>query len=156
MTQHSESRIVPYTADLMYAVAVAGRRALSRFRPRREQALAVAGRSRDGERGDDPWSARMTAGFRNFSESYTSRVTLDPQTRTIDVVQTEGPFRQLENHWRFTPQGTSCKVDFSIAFEFRNPVLNMVAGAAFGRMMLKMTDAFLERAKKLSRRTPQA
>lgn len=149
MTQHSESRVVPYTADLMYAI-VADVEKYPKFVPG-VKALHIVGRSH--VKGREILSARMTAGFRNFSESYTSRVVLDPESRTIDVVQTEGPFRQLENHWRFTPQGAGCRIDFSIAFELRNPVLNMVVGTAFGRVLLRTTDAFLERAEKLSKKT---
>lgn len=149
MTKHSETRIVPYSADLMYAV-VADVESYPKFVPG-VKALHIAGRSE--VKGREVLSARMTAGFANFSESYTSRVVLDPAARTIDVVQTEGPFRMLENRWRFTPQGDGCKVDFSIAFEFRNPILNMVAASAFGRVMLRMQDAFLERAAELSKQT---
>ena len=148
MTKHSESRTVPYTADLMYAI-VADVEKYPKFVPG-VKALHIVGRSH--VKGREILSARMTAGFRNFSESYTSRVVLDPEARTIDVVQTEGPFRQLENHWRFTPQGTGCRIDFSIAFELRNPVLNMVVGSAFGRVLLRTTDAFLERAEKVSKK----
>jgi coenzyme Q-binding protein COQ10 len=114
-------------------------------------ALDVVGREQ--VKGRDVLKARMTVGFKSFSESYISRVVLDPAGRTIDVAQTEGPFRQLENHWRFTPDGERCTIGFSIAFEFRNPILNAVAGAAFGRVMLRTTDAFLERARKLSMKT---
>jgi coenzyme Q-binding protein COQ10 len=148
VTKHSETRIVPYPADLMYAV-VADVEAYPKFVPG-VKALYIAGRSE--EKGREILSARMTAGFANFSESYTSRVVLDPVARTIDVVQTDGPFRMLENRWRFTPQGEGCRIDFSIAFEFRNPILNMVAASAFGRVMLRMQDAFLERAGELSRK----
>jgi len=109
--------------------------------------------AREHVRGRDVLKARMTVGFRSFRESYTSRVNLDPAGRTIDVVQTEGPFRVLENHWRFTPEGEGCRIDFSIAFEFSNPILNAVAGAAFGRVMLKTEDAFIERAERLSKKT---
>jgi coenzyme Q-binding protein COQ10 len=78
-------------------------------------------------------------------------VILDPLARTIDVAQTSGPFKQLENHWRFTPLADGCRVDFSLAYEFRNRVLNAVAGAAFGKVYVKMADAFEARAKELSR-----
>jgi coenzyme Q-binding protein COQ10 len=108
--------------------------------------------ARERAEGRDVLKANMTVGFKSFRESYTSRVVLDPATRKIDVVQTEGPFRVLENHWRFTPEGEGCRVDFTIQFEFRNPLLNAVAGAAFGRVMLRMTDAFLDRARKLSKK----
>ena len=110
--------------------------------------LEVVGREQ--VEGREVIKARMTVGFKSFLESYTSRVVCDPRTSTIDVVQTEGPFRVLENHWRFTPDPAGCRIDFTIAFEFRNPVLNMVAGAAFGRVLARMTDAFLERARRIS------
>ena len=136
-------------ADLMFRV-VADVERYPDFVPG-VKALHIAGREQ--VKGREVLSVRMTAGFKSFSESYTSRVVLDPEARTIDVVQTEGPFRQLENHWRFTPQGAGCRVDFSIAFELRNPVLSMVVGSAFGRFLLHTTDAFLERAEKLSKQT---
>jgi coenzyme Q-binding protein COQ10 len=99
--------------------------------------------------------AETIVGYRALREHYTSRVVLDPQARTIDVTQTQGPFRRLENHWRFTPEGEACRVDFSIVFEFRNAVLGMVANAALGRVMMRMTDAFEARAKKLSEQALQ-
>jgi coenzyme Q-binding protein COQ10 len=94
--------------------------------------------------------AEMRVGFSGFNEAYISRVTLDPAAHSIDVVQTDGPFRRLENHWRFTSRGEKCDVDFSIAFEFKNPLLNMVAGKAFEHVMIKMADAFEARARALS------
>jgi coenzyme Q-binding protein COQ10 len=109
--------------------------------------------SREQVKGREVLKAHMTVGFKSFRESYTSRVILDPAGRTIDVVQTEGPFRVLENHWRFTPESEGCRIDFAIQFEFRNPILNAVAGAAFGRVMLKTEDAFIDRARTISKKT---
>ena len=149
MTAHSASRVVPYTADQMYRI-VADVERYPEFLPW-VRALHIV--SREQVKGRDVLKARMTVGFRSFRESYTSRVNLDPAGRTIDVVQTDGPFRVLENHWRFTPEGAGCRIDFSIQFEFRNPILNAVAGAAFGRVMLKTEDAFIDRARDLSKKT---
>src|SRR5262249_40900285 len=95
--------------------------------------------------------AEMLVGYRSFRERYTSKVTLDPESRRIDVAQTDGPFRKLENHWRFTPKGESCEVEFSIDFEFKNRVLGAVAGGAFEKVLLKMSEAFEQRAAALSR-----
>jgi len=39
----------------------------------------------------------MAVGYRALRERYTSRVTLDPAARTIDVVAIDGPFHKLEN-----------------------------------------------------------
>ena len=93
----------------------------------------------------------MMVGYKGFREKYTSKVMLDPQALTVDVGQTEGPFRKLENHWRFVPKGPdACEVNFTIDFEFRNRLLGAVAGAAFEKALMKMTEAFEARAAALS------
>ena len=84
-------------------------------------------------------------GYKALRERYTSRVELEPCVR-IDVTQTDGPFRRLENHWRFAARGQECRIDFFIAFEFRSRLLGRVAGAALGLVMSQMTDAFETRA----------
>jgi len=111
-------------------------------------ALRVKSRERVKER--DVVLAEMSVGYGALRERYTSRVVLDPLDHAVDVVQTDGPFRLLENRWRFTPAGEGCRVDFTIKFEFRSKVLNAVATKAFERVVMKMTDAFETRAKALS------
>jgi coenzyme Q-binding protein COQ10 len=106
--------------------------------------------SRESMKACDVLRAEMLVGFNGFRERYTSRVMLDAAARTVDVTQTDGPFRQLESHWRFTPQSEGCRVDFSIAFEFKNRLLAAVAGKAFEQVVLKMADAFAARARALS------
>ncbi len=146
MTEHTESRIVPYTADLMYAVvADVGR--YPEFLPW-VVALRIKSRSRD--EGREILMAEMAVGYRALRERYTSRVVLDPGARTIDVVAVEGPFHRLENHWRFTPEADGTRVDFRVAFEFSNRLLQAAAGQAFGKVLFKMTDAFAARAASLS------
>ena len=146
MTTHAESRVLPYTADVMYAV-VADVEKYPEFLPWCA-ALRILSKERVKDR--DVLRAEMLVGFGALRERYTSRVVLDAAARTVDVAQTDGPFRQLESHWRFTPESEGCRVDFSIAFEFRNRLLNAVAGNAFEQALLKMTDAFEARARALS------
>ena len=117
---------------------------------RSERWFALRVKSREHVKDRDVVHAEMSVGFGALRERYTSRVVMDPNGKTIDVVQTDGPFSTLENHWRFAPEGAGCKVDFSIAFAFRNRLLNAVATGAFERVFLKMTDAFEARAKILS------
>ena len=95
--------------------------------------------------------AETVVGFRNFRERYTSRITLEPEACKIAVVQTEGVFKQLENHWRFIPEGEGCRVYFSISFDFKSKVLALIAEAALSRVMTRMTQAFEARAQKLSK-----
>ena len=89
-------------------------------------------------------------GYRALRERYTSKVMLDPEARRIDVVAIEGPFHCLENHWHFTPEGDSARLDFRVAFEFSSRLLQMAAGSAFEKVLMKMTDAFEARAASLS------
>ncbi len=99
--------------------------------------------------------AEMLVGYRSWRERYTSEVVLDGQARTIDVTQTEGVFRTLENHWRFTPVGENCRVDFSIVFEFKSRILGGIANTALAPVLLKMSHAFEARAKALSQKPLQ-
>ena len=146
MTSHSESRVVPYSADLMFAI-VADVERYPEFVPW-TVSLRVLKREPFGE--GEVLTAETVVGFRALRERYKSRVVLDPKTRTVDVTQVDGVFRHLENHWRFTPEGAGCRVDFSISFEFKSKMLTAVAGSAFGLVVTQMTRAFEERARKLS------
>ncbi|HET7084393.1 MAG TPA: type II toxin-antitoxin system RatA family toxin [Rhizomicrobium sp.] len=143
MISHRETRIVPYPADLMYAV-VSDVEKYPQFLPW-VVALRVLSRRENG------LTAEMAVGYGALRERYTSDVRLDPQARSIDVVEIKGPFKTLENHWRFTPKGDKCEVEFSIVFEFQNRLLHGVAGQAFEKVLLKMADAFEARAAALSR-----
>jgi coenzyme Q-binding protein COQ10 len=151
LAEHSETRILPYSADLMYAV-VADVERYPEFLPWCV-GLRVLSRAQDGAR--QTMMAEMMVGYHGLRERYTSRVVLDPAMRSIDVEQSKGPFRRLENHWRFAPMPNGCRVDFRIAFEFKSRILNAVAGAAFERVLFKMADAFEKRAKALSQQSLQ-
>lgn len=111
-------------------------------------ALRIKSRSTDGSR--EILLAEMAVGYRALRERYTSKVILDPAARTIDVAAIDGPFHRLENHWRFAPEGTGARVDFGVAFEFSNRLLQAAAGSAFEKVLMKMTDAFEARAASLS------
>jgi len=140
---HRETRLVPYPAELMYAV-VADVEKYPQFLP---WVLALRVLSRR----DNGLTAEMAVGYGGLRERYTSDVRLDPQARTIEVIETEGPFKILENRWRFTPKDQGCEVEFCIEFEFKSRLLHSVAGHAFEKVLLKMTDAFEARAAALSR-----
>jgi len=145
---HREVRIVPFPAALMYAV-VSDVEKYPQFLP---WVLGLRVKSRSG----DTVLAEMMVGYKGFREKYTSRVVLDPAQLTVEVSQAEGPFRKLDNRWGFVPVPSkdggpeACEVHFSIDFEFRNRLLGAVAGAAFEKALLRMTEAFEARAATLS------
>jgi len=139
MISHRETRFVPYPAELMYAV-VSDVERYPEFLPW-VVALRVLSRRENG------LTAEMAVGYGALRERYTSDVALDPAQHRIDVVQTRGPFKTLENHWRFTPGEGGCTVEFAIAFEFKSRLLQGVAGAKLEKALLKMSDAFAARAR---------
>ena len=141
MISHRETRFVPYPAELMYAV-VSDVEKYPLFLPW-VVALRVL------SRGDNRLTAEMAVGYGALRERYTSQVILDPVERRVEVSQTSGPFKILENHWHFTPNGEGCDIAFSIQFEFKSRLLHSVASTKFEKAMLKMTDAFEARAKNI-------
>ena len=81
---------------------------------------------------------------------YSSRATLDRERNRIDVVYTEGPFKYLNNHWIFEPDGQGgTMLDFYVDFEFRSIVLQKVIGVVFNEAVRRMVGAFEARAKEL-------
>lgn len=93
--------------------------------------------------------ADLVIGYRVFRERFTSTVALDRPHR-IDVTYSDGPFRYLNNHWIFAPEGSdSCVIDFFVDFEFRSRVLQAVVGRVFGEAVKVMVHAFERRADEL-------
>ncbi len=142
---HSETRELPYTVEQMYAV-VADVERYPEFLPWCV-ALRMSKRSREGNM--DVLIAEMTVSYHGVREHYISRVRLDASARTIEAVHIEGPFERLINRWRFEPLAKGCRIHFSIDFAFRNWFLSALAGVAFERTVMRMADAFVERARAL-------
>ena len=142
MPLHRETRIVPYTAERMYAV-VADVEHYPEFLPWCSKVI-VRKREKDGD--IEFVTAEMVVSYRAFHESYVSRVTLDFPALTIEARHIEGPFRRLDTRWRFIPLKRGSEVHFLIDFAFSNPILSAVAGAAFGLVAAKMQQAFIDRA----------
>jgi coenzyme Q-binding protein COQ10 len=148
MPTHSEKRTVPYTADEMYAlIADVGR--YPEFLP-----WCAAARVRETKPLPDGSGSVMEAdlvvSFKVYRERFGSRVTLRPELRIIDVEYLQGPFRYLQNHWRFTPLGErACEIDFFVDFEFRSAILQKLIGLVFHEAMLRIVRAFERRAEAL-------
>jgi len=91
--------------------------------------------------------ATMTVAYKFIRESFSTRVTLDRSAFHIHAEYIEGPFRYLENIWRFEPHGRGDSViRFSIEYEFRSRALSLLMGAMFDRAFKKFAEAFEQRA----------
>ena len=90
--------------------------------------------------------AKMTIQFGPLTQSYTSKVTADPQAMTITAVATDGPFSYLDSKWTFEPEGQGTCVRFEIDFAFSNRLVAAVAEPAFSKKQREIMDAFLAEA----------
>ncbi|MEN0040373.1 MAG: type II toxin-antitoxin system RatA family toxin [Pseudomonadota bacterium] len=94
--------------------------------------------------------ADMTAGYKKVRESFTCQVVLNRETREIQASYIDGPFKYLDNRWRFEPEGDDrCIVHFSLDYEFKSRALQMLMGSMFDRAFGKFVQAFEERADDL-------
>ncbi|MGB5082120.1 MAG: type II toxin-antitoxin system RatA family toxin [Burkholderiales bacterium] len=110
-----------------------------------------------------PWCARATVtvrepnrtvatlylDFHGLKEHFTTENALRPG-ELIHMKLVSGPFRSLEGSWRFTALAeNACKVEFSLRYEFSNPILEKVLGPVFHRIADSFVDAFVRRASEI-------
>ena len=94
--------------------------------------------------------ADMTIGYKAIRETFTTQVLLNKAELAIDVKYIDGPFRYLDNRWRFEPAGEgACDVHFFIDYEFKNRLLGSIMGAMFERAFRMFAEAFEARAAKI-------
>lgn len=143
MGQHHERTIVPFTPDQMFDL-VADVEDYPRFIPWVE-ALRVRSRTQ-GDAGAEQLTADMVVGYKMFRESFRSNVALDRQAMTIGVDYVRGPLRSLTNHWKFLDDPLGCAIDFRIAFEFKNRLMQTVANQLIDKAFKRLSGAFVEEA----------
>ena len=97
-------------------------------------------------RGKDVRLAKMTLSFGPITQAYTSRVTLDPEARTIAAKAVDGPFSYLDSIWSFEQEGQGTRVRFEIDFKISNPLIAAVAEPAFAAKQEEIIRAFAEEA----------
>lgn len=152
MPQFETTRLVPFTAKQMFDV-VADVEKYPLFLPLCE-ALTVESRTQAGE--SEVVVATMSVGYKKIRESFRTRVTLQPAAPTILVEYLDGPFRRLENRWRFVRvTDTASEVHFFIDYEFRSMMLGVLMGALFDKAFRKFSEAFEERARQVYGNAPR-
>ncbi len=148
MPTHAEKRKMPHSAEQMFAL-IADIESYSAFLPWC-QAVRIRSRKPLPDGSGEVIEADLVISFKVFRERFGSRVTLRPQARTIDVEYLDGPFRYLNNHWKFEPAGPdACEVDFFVDFEFRSRTLQAIIGLVFNEAMQRIVRAFERRAESL-------
>ncbi|MDX8397293.1 MAG: type II toxin-antitoxin system RatA family toxin [Mariprofundaceae bacterium] len=91
-------------------------------------------------------TAELTADFAGLKQKFTTEDRY-VQGKCIEIRLLDGPFRFLESFWSFEALGEkSCKVHFSIEFDFKSAMLGMVAAPVFTTACKSMVHAFEARA----------
>jgi coenzyme Q-binding protein COQ10 len=145
VTTHSETRVLPYSAQQMYDL-VADVARYPEFLP-----WTAAARIRSVEdRGDhQEMLADLVISFKLFRESFASRVRLYPERQRIETAYIQGPFKHMESIWQFRDVPGGVEVKFDTDFEFRNRLLQKAAGVFFFEAMRQVVRAFERRAQAL-------
>lgn len=142
MPTHAEKRKLPFTPEQMFDL-VADVEKYPQFLP-----WCVATRIKS--RKSDGVTADMVIGYKVFRERFTSVARFDRAAMRIDVEYKEGPFKYLNNHWLFEPDGKAgCAIDFYVDFEFRSQLLEKAITAVFNEAVRRMVSAFEKRAQAL-------
>jgi coenzyme Q-binding protein COQ10 len=143
MPTHAEKRVLPYSDEQLFDM-VADVRRYPEFLPWCVGARIVS-------RTETELVADLTIGFKMFRETFRSQVLLE-RPHHVHVRYLTGPFRYLNNHWRFRPVQGGTEVDFFVDFEFKSRLLQAVIGTVFNEAVRLMVRAFERRAYVLYRR----
>ncbi len=140
MPTHAEKRVLRYTPEQLFDM-VADVRRYPEFLPWCVAARIVS-------RNETDLVADLTIGFRMFRESFRSEVSLN-RPQHIQVRYMNGPFRYLNNQWRFVPHPQGTQIEFFVDFEFRSRLLQAVIGTVFNEAVRLMVRSFERRAMQL-------
>jgi ribosome-associated toxin RatA of RatAB toxin-antitoxin module len=99
------------------------------------------------ERGEHEMLARLAVRRGPLRTHFTTRNELDP-VRGVRMHLVEGPFRVLEGTWSFTPiADRGCRIEFSLRFQFSNPLKSALFDALFEETAATLVRAFVARAQ---------
>jgi coenzyme Q-binding protein COQ10 len=141
MPTHAERRHLPYKPDQLYELVAS----VDRY----PEFLPWCKASRITRQEGNVFYADLVVAFKVFRERFSSKVTLMPKTG-VDVEYIDGPFRYLNNHWRFeAAEDGGTNLDFYVDFEFRSRLLQNLIGLLFNEAVHRMVGAFEARARAL-------
>lgn len=146
MPSQTEKKVLPYTADQMYALA-SDVMSYPKFLPW----IAAARIRSTKDMGDHVLlEADLVISFKVFRERFGSTVKLSEVNKTIVTEYLDGPFKYLHSNWTFIDQPDGgCEVSFFVDFEFKNAILQKLIGVVFNEAIRRTMKAFEDRAKVL-------
>lgn len=147
--QYQETKLVHCSAEEMFAV-VANVNAYSEFLP-----FCLASRVTTANEHATICDAELTIGFKIFTETYTSRISLD-KPHSILIKSIRSPtFSRIDSQWTFTPGGPKpdemCVVHFQIDFQVSSVVHAQAIRLFFNDVVQAQMSAFIQRGLALRR-----
>jgi coenzyme Q-binding protein COQ10 len=138
MPSHSETRIVPYSAQQLYDLVMD----IGKY----PEFLPWCLGARINSRGKSDLEADVLIGYKVFREKFSSRVHF-VAPKTIEVEYLKGPMRHLHNKWSFRDlkQG-QCQIDFYVDFSLKSKLFENIVDQFFQKALVKMINAFEARA----------
>jgi len=138
MHSFEESRVLACSAQAMFDVVI-DIKSYPSFLPWVADASIIS--QQEGE-----LTAELVADFAGLKQRFTTRDCY-VRNQSVDIRLLDGPFRFLESYWSFEQLSeVSCKVHFSIEFDFKSSLLGMVASPIFTTACKSMVHAFEKRA----------
>ncbi len=139
MHKVERSALVPYSAEEMYALVAD----IPRYREFLNWCDAATVISEQG----DTVTASIMILFKGLKKKFTTKNTMKPY-ESITMKHVEGPFRNLEGVWRFTPLDEhACKIELDLHFDFDSKVVAALVGPVFSHISNTQVDAFHKRAQ---------
>ena len=144
MPKVSEQVLIPHSAENLYELVRDIRRYPEFIKWIRAVSVADENLGSDGRYA---CLGEASIHFKGFDERFATYVDADPVSRRIDVKLARGPFRHLRNRWQFDPRGEGkTRVHCFIDYEFKNPVLSLLARTNSRLAVELIMDAFREEA----------
>lgn len=138
MPTHSETRILPYSAEQMFALVMD----IEKY----PEFLPWCLGARINSKSKNDLEADVLIGYKMFREKFSSRVHFT-SPKQIEVEYLKGPMRQLHNKWQFKDlKEGQCQIDFYVDFTLKSKLLENFIDQFFQKALMKMINAFESRA----------
>ncbi len=144
--RHSLVRILPYTPEQLFSL-VGDVDSYPVFVP--WVTSMRVWNQRETAPGVSELDAEAGVGFSFLKERFSTRVRRDANKCEILVSLINGPFKHLNNRWRFTPHALGVQIDFLIDFDFKSRLLQSVLAANMQHAVERLVGCFEARAKDL-------
>ena len=144
MKHVKKSVLLWYSAPEMHALVTAVE-AYPSFLPWCARA-EVLDQTRDG------MTARLHLHYAGLRHAFTTRNQHRPDLSVL-MQLVDGPFSDLEGHWRFVAIGAAgsaaCRVEFDLRYAFASRALETVLSPVFDRVANTFVDSFVTRAEQV-------